>query len=235
MAKAKLFLIPVPLGDNETIPKVLPLYVLDTVRSLKHFIVEKNRTARRFVSAAGHPMPIESLHFYELDKHNAVQDIKALMKPLFRGESMGLMSEAGTPAVADPGSKVVEAAHQNSVEVVPLTGPNSLLLALMASGLNGQGFVFHGYLPVKHPDRIKKLKEIEKEAKNRQRTQIFIETPYRNMQLFQTMINSLHPQTKLCIACDLTLPGQWIATKTITQWKKETVSLHKRPTVFLIL
>ncbi len=235
MTKAKLYLIPVPLGDNGTIPMVLPGGVLETVRLLKHFIVEKKRTARRFISAVHHPLNIDSLHFYELDKHNPDQNIKALMEPLFSGYSMGLMSEAGTPAVADPGSKVVETAHNHDIEVVPLTGPNSILLALSASGLNGQGFVFHGYLPVKQAERNRKLIEIEKEAKRKYQTQIFIETPYRNMQLLESILNLCRPQTKLCIACDITLPDQQIATKTVAEWKKETVNLHKRPTVFLLL
>ncbi len=232
--KGTLYLIPVTLGDNATIPQVLPLHVVQTVGNLTHFIVEKTRSARRFISATHHPLPIESLTFYELDKHSDSQNSNEFLKPLLQGISMGLMSEAGTPAVADPGSQIVARAHELKVEVVPLTGPNSLILALMASGFNGQGFTFHGYLPIDSTQRIRKIKEIEVDVYKKRQTQLFIETPYRNHPMFESIVTACRPQTKLCIACDLTLPTQWIKTLTVSQWKKETVSLHKRPTVFLL-
>ena len=201
---------------------------------ITRFIVEKTRTARRFISAAGHPQPIEKLKFYELDKHSKNQNIKALLTPLLEGHSMGLMSEAGTPSVADPGSRIVAMAHELKVEVVPLTGPNSLLLALMASGFNGQGFTFHGYLPIDSKARSSKLITLENDINKKNQTQLFIETPYRNLHMFESIVKTCRPQTKLCIACDLTLPTQWIKTLPVSQWKKETVNLHKRPVVFLL-
>jgi 16S rRNA (cytidine1402-2'-O)-methyltransferase len=234
MKKGKLYLIPVTLGDNNTISKVLPAYVLEVLRNLDYFIVENSRSARRFISAAGHNKAIDELTFYELDKHQKNQNINAFLQPLLKGISMGVMSEAGTPAVADPGSEIVNVARQNGVEVVPLTGPNSIILALMASGFNGQGFVFHGYLPVEKNLRIKKLRELEANIAKYNQTQIFIETPYRNNQMIETILKCCKPQTKLSIACDLTLSSQWINTLTVSAWKKETVNLHKRPTVFLL-
>ncbi len=234
MKRGKLYLIPVTLGDNNTIVKVLPSYVLDVLKTIDYFIVENIRTARRFISAAGHSKPINDLTFFGLDKHSESQDINPFLQPLFNGFSMGLMSEAGTPAVADPGSRIVLLAHQKGIEVVPLTGPNSILLALMASGFNGQGFVFHGYLPVEKDLRIKKLRELETNILKFNQTQIFIETPYRNNQMLETVKRYCKPATKLSVACDLTLPTQWIKTLPVSQWKKETVNLHKRPTVFLL-
>ncbi len=234
MKKGKLYLIPVTLGDNNTIIKVLPAYVLDVLKDLEYFIVENIRTARRFISAAGHNKAIDDLVFFELDKHSKNQDINTFLHPLLNGVSMGLMSEAGTPAVADPGSEIVNLAHQKGIEVVPLTGPNSILLALMASGFNGQGFVFHGYLPIEKDLRIKKLKELEVNIAKFNQTQIFIETPYRNNKMFETILQYCKPHTKLSVACDLTLASQWIKTHTVSDWKKETVNLHKRPTVFLL-
>ncbi len=234
MQKGKLYLIPVTLGDNDTISKVLPYSVFEIIDKLNFFIVEKTRTARRFISVAINNKSIDEIHFFELDKHSKNQDIKAFLNPLFQGFSIGLMSEAGTPAIADPGSQIISLAHMLNIEVVPLVGPNSLLLALMASGFNGQNFVFHGYLPKEKENRVKKLKKLETDILKKEQTQIFIETPYRNSQLFESILKTCKAQTKLCLACDITLSSQWIKTKTVANWKKETVNLRKKLTVFLL-
>jgi len=234
MKKGTLYLIPTTLGDTDDLEKVLPTYNREIVSQLDEFIVEQLRTARRFLRKMGHPLPIDEMRFYELNKHTADLEINAYLNPLLSGKSMGLLSEAGTPCVADPGSAIVQLAHEHGIEVIPLTGPNSIILALMASGFNGQNFVFHGYLPVDKQALIKKIKEMETASRNLRQTQIFIETPYRNRQLLDKLLESGKPDTKLCIATNLTLENEKIKTKTIASWKKETVDLHKKPTVFLL-
>ncbi len=233
MNKGKLFLIPIPLGENSG--TTIPQYVIDIIHSLDIFIVERARTARRFISTTRPPQSISEMVFHELDKRDPDKDISSFMNEIQNGKNIGLMSEAGCPGIADPGALVVGYAHNNEIEVVPLVGPSSILLALIASGMNGQDFHFHGYLPVKPPERVKALKKIESISASTGSTRIFMETPYRNMALIEDMLKHLSPKTRLCIATDLTLPTQYIRTKTIIQWKRnKPVDLHKRPTVFVL-
>ncbi len=234
MKKGKLYLIPTTLGDTDKLDKVLPDYNREIVSKLDEFIVEQLRTARRFLRKMGHPLSIDEMTFYELNKHTDDLEINAYLNPVLSGKSMGLLSEAGTPCVADPGSVIVQLAHEKRIEVVPLVGPNSIILALMASGFNGQSFVFHGYLPVDKNTLVKKIREMETVSRSAHQTQIFIETPYRNLQLFDKLVETCRTDTKLCIATDLTLEREIIKTKTVAAWKKETVNFHKKPTVFLL-
>ena len=229
----KLYLIPSPLGDYEP-ARVLPEPVLQRVKELKCFVVEELRTARRFLSAAGLKGHIEELEFHTLNEHTSQSEVEALAE-LFTRSDVGLISEAGLPAVADPGAALVALCHRNNIEVVPLTGPSSLMLALMASGLNGQSFAFRGYLPAKSDERKQAIKDIERQSKSLNQSQIFIETPYRNDSLLQDLLQQLQPSTRLTVAADLTLPSAFIKTRTAAQWKKEPVSIGKRPCVFIIL
>lgn len=229
----KLYLIPSPLGEYDP-AEVLPAKVLETARSLKCFVVEELRTARRFLSAAGLKGHIDELEFHTLNEHTGQQEVEALIT-LFRKGDVGLISEAGLPAVADPGAALVALCHRNNIEVVPLTGPSSLMLALMASGLNGQSFAFRGYLPAKTDERKQAVKEIERLSKQLSQSQLFIETPYRNDSLLKDLLQMLQPSTRLSVAADLTLPTAFISTKTIAQWRKEPVTIGKRPCVFIIL
>ena len=229
-----LYLIPSPLGDND--PKeVIPVPVLEMVTHIKHFVVEEVRTARRYLSKAGLKGRIEELNFYELNEHTKPQDVEKYVKILLDGNDVGLISEAGLPAVADPGALLVKLAHNHSVKVKPFVGPSSLMLALMASGLNGQCFAFTGYLPVKTEERKSKIKLIEKVSMQLSQTQIIIETPYRNDQLFKDIIAACGNNTRVCIAADITLPTETIITKSVASWKKNLIEIGKRPCVFLIL
>ena len=229
-----LYLIPSPLGDND--PKeVIPVPVLEMVTHIKHFVVEEVRTARRYLSKAGLKGRIEELNFYELNEHTKPQDVEKYVKILLDGNDVGLISEAGLPAVADPGALLVKLAHNHSVKVKPFVGPSSLMLALMASGLNGQCFAFTGYLPVKTEERKSKIKLIEKVSMQLSQTQIIIETPYRNVQLFKDIIAACGNNTRVCIAADITLPTETIITKSVASWKKNLIEIGKRPCVFLIL
>lgn len=236
MNKGKLYLIPVPLGDeNQADWEAVPQYVIQKIHELDTFIVERARTARRFISPTRPPIPIQDMTFLELDKRNPSLHISEYLSPISQGKDIGLMSEAGCPGVADPGALVVAKAHELGIEVVPMVGPSSLLLALMASGMDGQRFCFHGYLPVKSPERIKAIRKLEQASKQRKETQIFIETPYRNAALFADFISTLSAHTRLCVAADLTLPSQFIQTKSIAEWKKNPPpSIEKRPAVFLL-
>ena len=234
MKRGSLYLIPTPLGSFETNSRVLPNYNNEHVFKIKVFIVEQIRTARRFLSSINHPVPIDDMVFMELNKHTEEGDIFSYLDRAKRGEDIGLLSEAGTPCIADPGSRIVNMAHENGIEVVPLVGPNSIILALMASGFNGQNFSFHGYLPVDKGGLIKTLKEIENNVFKKNQTQIFIETPYRNKSLFSTITSVCSKSTKLCIATDLTLTTENIQTKTISQWGNKHPEFHKKPTVFLL-
>ena len=231
----KLFLIPVPLGP--TAPQdSLPHNVLATIEPLQHFVVEQAKTARAFLKAVGTEHPLQSLNLSELNEHTRTEEIERLLEPLHAGHDVGLLSEAGCPAVADPGANLVAAAQKAGIQVIPLIGPSSLLLSLMASGLNGQRFAFHGYLPAKEGERTKALRDLESESRKRQQTQLFIETPYRNRPMFDSILASCHSNTRLCIATDLTLPNEAIRTMTIQQWKKQTPpEIERRPTVFLLL
>jgi len=232
---ATLYLIPVPLGEvsHQT---CLPEYNRTIVQKTKHFIVENVRSARRFLKAVDKAINIDELSFYELNKHTSPDDIHKYLSPLKAGEDVGIISEAGCPAVADPGADLVALAHQSGFEVRPLIGPSSIMLALMASGANGQNFTFKGYLPSDKTERIQSLKLLEQQSKQQNSTILLIETPYRNNALLSDAINILHPRTRLCIACDLTLPTQQIISQTIDIW--HTLSplpdLKKRPTIFVL-
>lgn len=230
----KLYLIPCTLGDNEP-SEVLPQPVLDLLPELTSFVVEEIRTARRFLSRAGLKGHIESLEFHELNEHTTAAEVEALL-PLLDRSDVGLISEAGLPAVADPGAALVALCHKKGVEVVPLVGPSSLMLALMASGLDGQSFAFRGYLPAKTDERRSALKTVEKQSAQLHQSEIFIETPYRNDSLFADMLAGLSGSTRICVAADLTLPTQYIRTRTVERWKAEKGFLiGKRPCVFIIL
>ncbi|MBU1365111.1 MAG: SAM-dependent methyltransferase [Gammaproteobacteria bacterium] len=230
-----LYLIPVPLGPTAP-QESLPANVLTTIRPLTHFIVEQAKTARAFLKAAGTNAPLQELQLHELNEHTKANELSFLLEPLRAGHDVGLLSEAGCPAVADPGANLVALAQSENIRVVPLIGPSSLLLALMASGLNGQRFSFQGYLPAKEAERTKMLRDLEAESKKRQQTQIFIETPYRNRAMFEAILQSCQPTTRLTIATDLTLPGESVLTRTIAAWKKQTPpEIERRPTVFLLL
>ena len=231
--QGKLYLIPTPLGENAL--ATIPQYVIDQIHSLDIFIAEKAKTARRFIKTTQPSKPIQDLQFFELNKHTPPEAIPCYLNPISKGHSIGLLSEAGCPGIADPGAVIVEMAHDKNIEVVPLVGPSSLLLALMASGMNGQQFCFQGYLSVKTPELIKDLKRLEQLAQRFDQSQLFIETPYRNRKLIEQAFISLSANTKLCIAADLTLPTQYVKTLQIKDWKKETLpDLHKRPAVFII-
>jgi len=229
---ATLFLIPIPIADG-MLNSLSPAIVESTL-NLKHYFVENVRTARRFLKAIHPAIVIDELSFSEIDKHQGA-DINTLKQWLKNGHDVGLMSESGCPGIADPGADLVAVAHNMNAPVVPLVGPNSLLLALMASGLNGQSFSFNGYLPVKEPARSQKLKHLEQVSKKENQTQIFIETPYRNNNLLDDFLRHCSDHTKLCIAQNITAPNQFIKCKTIAAWKQQKPVLEKQPAVFLIL
>ena len=229
-----LYLIPSPLGDNE--PKeVIPAPVFELLPDLQHFVVEELRTVRRYLSKAGLKGKIAQLNLYELNEHTLQKDVESYIQILKDGNDVGLISEAGLPAVADPGAQLVALAHQYDIEVRPFVGPSSLMLALMASGLNGQCFAFTGYLPVKPEERKSKIKTIEKISLQLKQSQIMIETPYRNDQLFADLLSVCGANTKICVAADITLPTQFIKTRSVAQWKKNPVVIGKRPCVFVML
>ncbi len=235
MSNGTLYLIPCPLGDTPA-TQVLPQHVIDIARRLKHFVVEQPKTTRQFLSALKPEQPIQSLHFATLNEHTAATELAELLAPLLAGEDVGIISEAGCPGVADPGAELVSLAHRHGIRVVPLVGPSSILLALMASGLNGQRFTFHGYLPIQETERNKTIATLETESARRHQTQLFIETPYRNEKLFGALLAHCRPQTLLCVASDITLPSEQIRTRTIAQWKSHPApQLNKRPSLFLLL
>lgn len=231
-----LFLLPTQLGASDW-PSVLPATTRETACRLRHFIVENAKTARAALKWLGHPVPLRELAIEQLPEALKPQDIERLLAPLLAGEDVGLMSEAGCPGVADPGALLVRRAHELGMPVKPLVGPSSLLLALMASGLDGQRFAFHGYLPQREPERSKRILELEKESRQKRQTQLFIETPYRNGALFETLLKACQPDTLLCIATDLTSSGESVATRRISDWKCRPASADfaRRPTVFLLL
>ncbi len=232
--KGKLFLIPTILSEN-TEHSVIPLHTTTPLKDIRFFLVENIRTSRRYLSSLKIFPSIESLSFEVLDKNTRASDLPTLMKPLLEGENMGVISESGCPGVADPGSLAVQFAHQNGISVVPLVGPSSILLALMASGLNGQTFAFHGYLPVDSKEAAKAIKEFEKESMNKNQTQIFIETPYRNNQVLNHFLNFLKPGSRLSIALDITGRGEFIQTKSIEDWRANKPTLAKEPAIFSFL
>lgn len=235
MSAGTLYLIPVTLGDDN-IAKALPPDVVALAQNLDTFVVENEKTARRFLGAIKTSKPLRELVFFTLNEHTTEQELPALLAPLLEGKSIGLMSEAGCPGIADPGARLVALAHRKNIRVAPLIGPSSILLALMASGFNGQRFTFLGYLPAEKAQRVQKLKEVEQASRKHNETQIFIETPYRNQHLLADILASSNPETRLCVACNLSLASETIISKTIAQWKKsELPDLHKQPTVFLML
>ena len=228
-----LFLIPTTLGETE-LNRILPSYNAEIVSALKFFIVEDVRTARRFLKQVNREININELTFFILNQHTKPEEISTFLKPLKDGNNMGIISEAGCPAIADPGADVVALAQQQNIKVVPLIGPSSILLSLMASGFNGQSFAFLGYLPVQQADKIKALKKMESRIYSEHQTQIFIETPYRNMKMLEDILSTCQPNTKLCIAVDITLETEFIKTKTAAEWKKQKPDLNKRPCIFLL-
>lgn len=229
-----LYLLPVTLGDT-AIDKVLPDYNAGIIREIKHFIVEDVRSARRFLKKVDREIDIDTLSFYPLNKHTSPEDISGYLNPLAEGHSMGVISEAGCPAVADPGADVVAIAQRRNLKVVPLVGPSSIILSVMASGFNGQSFAFHGYLPIEPNERSKRLKELEGRIYSEHQTQLFIETPYRNHKMLDDILKACRPQTKLCIAANITCEGEYIKTRTVKEWKGTALpDLSKIPCIFLL-
>lgn len=230
-----LYLIPVALGESVW-PAYLPRSSRDVATGLRHFVVENAKSARAELKRLEHPLPLRELAIEQLPEKPTAADIDKLLAPLVAGHDLGLMSEAGCPGVADPGALLVRRAHELGCSVRPLVGPSSLLLALMASGLEGQRFAFHGYLPAREPERGRRIGELEAESRKLAQTQLFIETPYRNAALFDALLAGCRPQTLLCVASDLTLPTESIATRRVADWRKaQRPDLDKRPTVFLLL
>lgn len=229
-----LYLLPVTLGDT-AIDKVLPAYNAGIIREIKHFIVEDVRSARRFLKKVDREIDIDTLSFYPLNKHTSPEDISGYLNPLAEGHSMGVISEAGCPAVADPGADVVAIAQRRNLKIVPLVGPSSIILSVMASGFNGQSFAFHGYLPIEPNERSKRLKELEGRIYSEHQTQLFIETPYRNHKMLDDILKACRPQTKLCIAANITCEGEYIKTRTVKEWKGTALpDLSKIPCIFLL-
>ena len=234
-ALGTLYLIPVTLGDD-MVQHVIPDYVLNVARKLETFVVESEKSARHFLSTIKTLKPVRELNLHLLNEHTDMKVLPDLLAPLLAGQNVGLMSDAGCPAVADPGAQLVQLAHKKGIKVVPMVGPSSILLSLMASGLNGQQFAFLGYLPVEKLQRNQKLKEIEKRSASHKETQLFIETPYRNRAMLDAILQTCHAQTQLCIACDVSLDSEMIVTKSIASWKTSApIDIHKRPCLFLIL
>lgn len=234
MKKGVLYLIPTALGANE-VKSVWPSSHHEIVNKIDTFIAENLRSARRFLKQTGYTTPFEEVTFHLLNKHTDTQESMSFLNATLTGKDVGLLSEAGCPCIADPGQIIVSRAHEIGISVRPLTGPSSIILALMASGMNGQSFCFHGYLPIQTGLRVKKLKELEDAAKRNGDTQIFMETPFRNNQLMNDLLKHCRPDTRLCIAANLTLTNEYIRTLTIDQWRKtKLVNLHKQPTIFLL-
>ncbi|GAK91779.1 tetrapyrrole (corrin-porphyrin) methylase family protein [Nonlabens ulvanivorans] len=231
--KGKLYLIPVTLGDINPF-EVLPLSIKKVVENINHYVVENEKTARRFIKSVVPSKPQPELVLFSINKYTDAAEIPSFLEPCLQGHDMGVMSEAGVPGVADPGADVIKIAHQKGIQVVPLVGPSSILMAVMASGLNGQNFAFCGYLPIDNMERRKRIKELESRSFNEQQSQLFIETPYRNNKMMEELLLQLHPSTEVCIACDITLPTEFIKTMSVNLWKKQVPDLHKRPTIFMI-
>lgn len=229
---AALYLIPVPLGDS-AVDKVLPDYNLRVLREIKFFIVENIRSARRFLKKCDKNIGIDGIEFFTLDEHTRREDISGYLNPLLAGNAMGVISEAGCPAVADPGADIVAMAQSRGLKVVPLVGPSSILLSLMASGFNGQSFAFHGYLPVDSAKRVKKFHEMERDIASGQ-TQIFIETPYRNNRMITDICDTVRKSLRLCVACNLTCDDESVVTLTVDEWTRRKFDYNKRPAIFLL-
>lgn len=235
-ATGTLYLLPVALGEGAGSDVTHPPEVVATACRLRHFVVENAKSARAELKRLGHPVPLRDLSIEALPETPTPRDLGRLLVPALQGEDVGLLSEAGCPAVADPGALLVREAHRNGIAVRPLVGPSSLLLALMASGLDGQRFAFHGYLPAREPDRSRRIGDLERESARQSQTQLFIETPYRNPALFRSLIDTCRPTTRLCLATDLTLPSESVQTRSIVDWKRQPApDIDRRPTVFLLL
>ncbi len=236
MAKGVLYMIPCPISDATDVYDVTPASNRAIIDSLDYFIVENVRSARRFLSKAGISRKIDDLEFVELNEHTREGvAVEAMVRPIEQGRSAGVISEAGVPGVADPGALVAAACHRRGIRVVPLVGPSSILMSIMASGLNGQSFAFNGYLPVKPPERVRAIKALERRAQTEHQSQIFIEAPYRNVKLVEQLLSVCSPATRLTIACDITSPEEIILTRTIEQWRKVAMpDIAKRPTIFIM-
>ena len=234
MNSGTLYLIPVPLAENVSAKSFTP-YLSDTINHITEYIVENSKTARRFLKEAGLQIPQSDLIIHDYGKHNRDGNLNEFFTGLLAGKDVGLMSEAGCPGIADPGAEIVAFAHQKGIKVVPLVGPSSILLALMASGFNGQSFTFHGYLPIDKVQRSQKIKELENLSEKNKQTQLFIETPFRNNPMLEEILKTCHPNTRLCIACNLTAEDEMVQTKSITDWKKQMPDLHKKPVIFLLM
>lgn len=232
-SKGKIYLIPCPLGDVPA-SAVLPISVLKAIERIDYYIVEHEKNARRFIKAAVPEKQQPILNFQEINKFTDASEIPAMLDPCLRGIDMGVISDAGCPGIADPGAMVVHHAHEKGIQVIPMVGPSSILLGMMASGFNGQNFTFNGYLPIDKKERKSELKRLERLSKDFDQSQLFIETPYRNNQMLQSLTEILSSQTRICVACDITLPTEYIRTATVDQWKEIKVDLHKRPTLFII-
>lgn len=231
--KGALYLIPNLLGDIQP-EAVLPTSVKEAIAKIDYYIVEHEKDARRFIKQVVPEKIQATLNLRQINKFTESEEIPSMLAPCYDGFDVGIISDAGCPGIADPGASVVALAHDNNIEVRPLVGPSSILLGMMASGLNGQSFAFHGYLPIDKESRKKELKRLERLSREAKQSQLFIETPYRNNQILESMIAVLQQDTKICVACDLTLPTQYIKTASVHQWKKTKVDLHKRPTLFII-
>lgn len=233
MEKGKLYLIPTTLGETPW-EQVLPSTIKEVIGGCEHFIVENEKSARRFIKKVCPEKPQNELQLYLLNQHTPENERLAYLKPCLEGKNMGVISEAGCPAIADPGSDMVALSHQKGIQVEPLVGPSSIILSLMGSGFNGQNFAFNGYLPIDKNERKSAIKHFEAKLYKEHQTQIFIETPYRNLALLQDFIQHLKPETKLCVACDLTLPSALVKTLAAKSWKNLSVDIHKKPAIFLI-
>lgn len=229
----KLYLIPTTLGETEPL-EVLPISIKRTIEQVDHYIVENEKSARHFIKKISPRKSQVDLNLVTLNKYTDADGLPAFLQPCIDGKPMGILSEAGCPAIADPGAEVVRLAHENGIQVVPLIGPSSITLAMMASGMNGQGFTFNGYLPIDQHERKRAIKQLEKVSKELGHAQICIETPYRNDKLLADMLKTLSDTTRLCIACDITLSTEYIVTKTVSEWKKDVLVLHKKPAIFIV-
>jgi len=230
--KGNLYLIPCPIGETPPL-EVLPLLVKKAIEEIDHFVVENERSARRFIKSIAPRKSQPDLHIRLINKFTDESEIPQLIGPCLDGQDVGVISEAGCPGVADPGALIVAQAHSEGIKVVPLVGPSSIILALMASGLNGQNFAFNGYLPIDKRERRKEIKRLERVSSEYKQSQLFIETPYRNDQLFESLLNTLQGQTRLCVAADITMASEFIETHSVDEWKKIKVDLNKRPTLFI--
>lgn len=229
----KLYLLPTTLGENDPL-QVLPISVKDLVEQIDHYIVENEKTARRSIKALVPEKSQPNLKLQLLNKYTEASEYAAFLEPCKRGENVGLLSEAGCPGIADPGAEVVKIAHREGIKVVPMVGPSSILLAMMASGMNGQSFAFNGYLPIEKGDRKNEIRNLERISFERNQAQVFIETPYRNNKMLEDLVQYLHPATRVCVGCDLTLSSEYVVTKTASEWARTKIDLHKRPAIFIL-